>query len=62
MREIFNLSRKEQLSYREIAAQLGISEETVRKQISNALARLRSQVGYAPVAIITLLSLIPPVH
>ncbi|SHM58413.1 RNA polymerase sigma-70 factor, ECF subfamily [Chitinophaga jiangningensis] len=62
MREIFNLSRKEQLSYREIATLLGISEETVRKQISNALARLRNQVGYAPVAIIALLSLIPPVH
>ncbi|NIG53840.1 RNA polymerase sigma factor [Chitinophaga sp. Cy-1792] len=62
MREIFNLSRKEQLSYREIATQLGISEETVRKQISNALARLRSQVGYAPAGLILFLALIPQVH
>lgn len=60
MREIFNLSRKQQLSYKEIAEQLGISEETVRKQISNALTRLRAQVGYAPAGIIFLLSILPP--
>lgn len=59
MREIFNLSRKQQLSYKEIALQLGISEETVRKQISNALQRLRNQVGYMPAGLIFLLSLIP---
>lgn len=60
MRVIFNLSRKQQLSYREIAAQLNISEETVRKQISNALARLRQQLGYAPAGLIFLLSMLPP--
>ena len=60
MREIFNMSRKQQLSYREIAEQLGISEETVRKQISNALNRLRAQVGHAPAALIFVLSLLPP--
>jgi RNA polymerase sigma-70 factor (ECF subfamily) len=59
MREIFNLSRKQQLSYKEIAIQLGISEETVRKQISNALQRLRNQVGYMPAGLIFLLSIIP---
>ncbi len=62
MKEIFNLSRKQQLSYREIAAQLGVSEETVRKQISNALNRLRIQVGYAPAGLIFLLSVIPHIH
>ncbi|SEW53843.1 RNA polymerase sigma factor [Chitinophaga arvensicola] len=62
MREIFNLSRKEQLSYREIAEQLGISEETVRKQVSNALNRLRMQVGYAPAGLVFLLSVIPHMH
>lgn len=60
MRVIFNLSRKQQLSYREIAAQLNISEETVRKQISNALARLRQQLGYAPAGLVFLLSMLPP--
>jgi len=62
MREIFNLSRKQQLSYREIAEQLGISEETVRKQINNALNRLRLQVGYAPAGLVFLLSVIPHMH
>ena len=59
MREIFNMSRQQQLSYREIAVRLGISEETVRKQISNALSRLRTQVGHAPVALIFLFSMLP---
>jgi len=62
MKEIFNLSRKQQLSYREIAAQLGVSEETVRKQISNALNRLRIQVGYAPAGLVFLLSVVPHMH
>ncbi|MBO9634786.1 MAG: RNA polymerase sigma-70 factor [Chitinophagaceae bacterium] len=41
MREIFILSRKEQLSQKEIAARLGISEETVKKQIQYALKQIR---------------------
>lgn len=44
MRLIFRLSREEQLSYKEIAARLDISEETVRKQIYNALKILRSRI------------------
>lgn len=44
MRLIFRLSREEQLSYREIARQLNISEETVRKQIYYALKILRSKI------------------
>lgn len=41
MREVFELSRKECLSYKEIAIRLGISEETVKKQIYNAIKRMR---------------------
>ncbi|WP_343524539.1 RNA polymerase sigma-70 factor [Pedobacter sp.] len=37
MREVYLLSRDEQLSYREIAEKLNIAEGTVKKQISNAL-------------------------
>lgn len=45
MREVFELSRKSHLSYREIADELGISENTVRNQINNALKILRSRLG-----------------
>jgi RNA polymerase sigma-70 factor (ECF subfamily) len=41
MREVFLLSRKEQLSYAEIAERLNISDKTVKKQIHNALKYLR---------------------
>ncbi|UKJ06808.1 RNA polymerase sigma factor [Solitalea lacus] len=44
MREIFELSRKAELPYKEIADQLAISENTVKKQISNALKILRSKL------------------
>lgn len=37
MREIFILSRKEGHSHREIADVLGLSEQTVKKQVQNAL-------------------------
>lgn len=43
-REIFNLSRKEQKSYKEIALLLGISEKTVENQISEALKYLRKNM------------------
>ncbi|WP_247237598.1 RNA polymerase sigma factor [Telluribacter sp. SYSU D00476] len=42
MREVFLLSRREQLSYAEIAQRLNISDKTVKKQINNALKYLRS--------------------
>ncbi|QNK63471.1 RNA polymerase sigma-70 factor [Pedobacter sp. PAMC26386] len=45
MREIFELSRKEYLSYQEIAEKLSITDHTVRKQISNALKVLRTKFG-----------------
>ncbi|GAA4304777.1 RNA polymerase sigma-70 factor [Compostibacter hankyongensis] len=41
MREVFLLSRQQQLSHQEIADHLSISVKTVKKQISNALKRLQ---------------------
>jgi RNA polymerase sigma-70 factor (family 1) len=45
MREVFELSRKEHLSHKEIAEKLGISEQTVSKQVTNALKILRPKLG-----------------
>lgn len=47
MRIVFELSRNAQLSHREIAEQLGISEKTVKSQINSALNILRSKIGAA---------------
>jgi RNA polymerase sigma-70 factor (family 1) len=44
-RLIFELSRNEQLSNREIANKLGISEKTVENQITIALKKLRLALG-----------------
>lgn len=41
MREVFELSRKNNLSRKEIATQLNLSEKTVKNQINNALKVLR---------------------
>lgn len=43
-RQIFVLSRFEHLSNQEIALQLGLSVQTVKNQISKALASLRTQI------------------
>lgn len=45
MREVFELSRKQYLSHKAIAEQLQISEQTVSKQVSNALKILRLKLG-----------------
>jgi RNA polymerase sigma-70 factor (family 1) len=45
MREVFELSRKQHLSHKEIAAIMGTTEQTVKKQVSNALKHLRSRLG-----------------
>ena len=45
MRIIFELSRKGQLSHREIAEQLNISEGTVSRQVSNALKNIRGKIN-----------------
>jgi RNA polymerase sigma-70 factor (ECF subfamily) len=39
------LSRKEELSYKEIAHKLNISDKTVKKQISNALKHLHLKLN-----------------
>nr|WP_295869513.1 sigma-70 family RNA polymerase sigma factor [uncultured Chitinophaga sp.] len=45
MRAVILLSREQQLSAREIAAKLNISEQTVRNNISMALKSLRKSLG-----------------
>jgi RNA polymerase sigma-70 factor (ECF subfamily) len=45
MREVFELSRKKQLSHKEIAKELSISEETVKSQVKNALKILRFKLN-----------------
>ncbi len=45
MREVFELSRKQRLSYLEIAEKLQISQNTVKKQISNAIRQLKLKLG-----------------
>ncbi|MDR2283691.1 MAG: RNA polymerase sigma-70 factor [Sphingobacterium sp.] len=46
MAEIFKKSRFQNQSYKEIAEDLSISENTVRKQIHNALVILRKKLKY----------------
>jgi len=43
--EIFRLSRNQQLSHKEIALKLHISEKTVKNQVNTALKQLRSKFG-----------------
>lgn len=44
MREVFELSRRQHLSHKEIAEHLNISQETVKSQVKNALRVLRSRL------------------
>lgn len=46
MRKIFELSRYEQLSHKEIAKQLDISENNVSKQVNNALRVLKTKLNF----------------
>ena len=55
MREVFLLSRKENLSHQEIAGQLSISEQTVAKQVTNALRILRLRLGSLFILLLLLL-------
>ena len=45
MREVFELSRKSHYSYRQIGTIMDISDQTVKKQIYNALKILRLKLG-----------------
>lgn len=45
MREVFELSRKSNLTHKEIASQLNLSEQTVSKHVTNALKTLRVKLG-----------------
>jgi len=45
MRAVFELSRKQHLTHKEISRQLGISEKTVKNQVNAALKILRSRLG-----------------
>lgn len=51
MQEVFVLSRRHHLSYKEIAERLSISEETVRKQVYKSLQILRARLGPLPAGI-----------
>lgn len=54
MRVVFELSRKEYKSYSEIAQELGMAENTVRKHITKALSRLRPRISDFLVLVFTL--------
>lgn len=45
MRYVFELSRKKGMTHHEIAEQLGLSEQSVRSHIKNALRILRRRLG-----------------
>ena len=45
MRTVFELSRKSNLTHKEIARNLSLSERTVNAQILNALLRLKTRLG-----------------
>ncbi|TFF37773.1 RNA polymerase sigma factor [Mucilaginibacter psychrotolerans] len=45
MKRVFELSRKEFLTHKEISEKLNISEKTVKRQISNALSILKTHIN-----------------
>lgn len=45
MKQVFEMSRKEFLSNKEIALKLGTAEDTVKKQISNSIKILKDKLG-----------------
>lgn len=57
MRIIFELSRKENLSHKEIAMKLNISDKTVKKQISNALKIIRDHLALTGTSVLWLIFL-----
>lgn len=58
MKQVFELSRKENLSYKEISERLGISDETVKKHIHKSIKMIKvnlKESGGAAVLLLTLL-------
>lgn len=45
MREVYDLSRNKNLNHREIAERLGISVNTVKVQLNNALQRIKKRIS-----------------
>ena len=54
MKQVFELSRKENLSHKEIAERLDITEQSVRSHVKNALSILRLKLGMFLVAALLL--------
>ncbi|WP_316817659.1 RNA polymerase sigma-70 factor [Pedobacter nyackensis] len=52
MRILFEMSRKQTLSHKEIGIQMNISELTVKKQVANAVKILRKKLGESFVLIV----------
>lgn len=55
MKAAYELSRHEHLSHKEIATQLGISSETVKKHIQHALQLIRAALGFNKAAVSAIL-------
>lgn len=55
-REVFILSRYEELSYKEIAQEMGISPKTVENQMSKALKHLRKKLAPYLKSVLSLLT------
>lgn len=56
MREVFELSRNQYLSHKEIAMKLNLSEKTVRNQMNNALRILRTRFGWVATLLFIILN------
>jgi RNA polymerase sigma-70 factor (family 1) len=55
MRAVFVLSREQQLSHKEIAKALNITESTAKKHVQNALKFIKKQINLIVIAILALL-------
>lgn len=56
MQQVYRLSRQEQLSHKEIAEQLCVSVETVKKHIQHALQLIKTALKYTSILISILFS------
>jgi len=57
MKEIFELSRKDNLSHKEIAKKLNLSDQTVKKQVQNALKIIKNRLPMVESGIFVLIFL-----